>query len=64
MPFTTMMSPFILFNHSGAAQQFAIVSAFLQGGIVLGAIIAFSKKHWKHKELIILYSVIIGIAGY
>ncbi|MFW9866594.1 MAG: MFS transporter [Candidatus Thorarchaeota archaeon] len=64
MPFTTLMSLFIILNHAGAEQQFAFVSAFLQGGIVLGAIIATSKKHWKHKELIILYSVIIGIAGY
>ncbi|MCK4780732.1 MAG: hypothetical protein KAT57_11110, partial [Candidatus Lokiarchaeota archaeon] len=40
------------------------VSAFLQAGIVLGAIIASTKKHWKHKELIILYSVFIGIGGY
>jgi len=64
MPFTTLMSLYIILNHSGAEQQFACVSAFLQGGIVLGAIIATSKKHWKHKELIILGSVIIGIAGY
>jgi len=64
MPFTTLMSLFIILNHSGAEQQFAMVSAFLQGGIVIGALIALSKKSWKHKELIILYSVIIGIAGY
>jgi DHA3 family macrolide efflux protein-like MFS transporter len=64
MPFTTLMSLFIILNHSGAEQQFAMVSAFLQGGIVIGALIALSKKTWKHKELIILYSVIIGIAGY
>lgn len=64
MPFATLMSLYVILNHSGAEQQFAMVSAFLQGGIVIGAIIALSKKSWKHKELIILYSVIIGIAGY
>jgi DHA3 family macrolide efflux protein-like MFS transporter len=64
MPFTAQMSLYIIINHSGGEQNYAIVSAFLQGGIVLGAIIALSKKNWKHKELIILYSVVIGIAGY
>ena len=64
MPFATLMSLYVILNHSGAEQQFAMVSAFLQGGIVIGAIIALSKKSWKHKELIILYSVIIGIVGY
>ncbi|MFX1278974.1 MAG: MFS transporter [Promethearchaeota archaeon] len=63
MPFTTLMSLYII-QHSGAEQEFALVSAFLQGGIVIGALIAFIKKGWKHKELIILYSVIIGIVGY
>ena len=64
MPFTTLMSLFVLIDHSGNAVSFALVSAFLQAGIVLGAIIASTKKHWKHKELIILYSVFIGIGGF
>jgi DHA3 family macrolide efflux protein-like MFS transporter len=64
MPFTTQMSLFIILNHSGGNIQYAMVSAFLQGGIVIGALIALSKKNWKHKELIILYSTLIGVAGY
>jgi DHA3 family macrolide efflux protein-like MFS transporter len=64
MPFTTLMSLFILINHSGTAANFALVSAFLQAGIVIGAIIASTKKHWRHKELIIIYSTFIGIGGY
>ncbi|TKJ21784.1 MAG: hypothetical protein CEE43_08830 [Promethearchaeota archaeon Loki_b32] len=64
MPFTTQMPLFVLINHSGGELDFALVSAFLQIGIVIGAIIALTKKHWKHKELIILYSVFIGIGGY
>jgi DHA3 family macrolide efflux protein-like MFS transporter len=64
MPFTTQLSLFVLLDHSGGELDFALISAFLQGGIVIGAIIASTKKHWKHKELIILYSVFIGIAGY
>lgn len=64
MPFNTQMSLFVLINHSGGELDFALVSALLQCGIVIGAIIASTKKHWKHKELIILYSVFIGIGGY
>ncbi len=64
MPFTTQMSLFVLIDHSGGELDFALISAFLQVGIVLGAIIASTKKHWKHKELIILYSVFIGVGGY
>lgn len=64
MPFTTLMSLFILINHSGTAADFALVSAFLQAGIVIGAIIASTKKDWKNKEVIILCSIFIGIGGY
>ena len=64
MPFTTQMSLFVLIDHSGGELDFALVSVFLQIGIVIGAIIASTKKHWKHKELIILYSVFIGVGGY
>ncbi|MFW9988750.1 MAG: MFS transporter [Candidatus Odinarchaeota archaeon] len=64
MPFTTQISLFVLEDHSGNELDLALVSALLQAGIVIGAIIAFTKKHWKHKELIILWSVFIGISGY
>ncbi|MCK4780683.1 MAG: MFS transporter, partial [Candidatus Lokiarchaeota archaeon] len=53
MPFTTQMPLFVLINHSGGELDFALVSAFLHIGIVIGAIIALTKKHWKYKELII-----------
>ncbi len=45
MPFTTLMSLFVLIDHSGNAVNFALVSAFLQAGIVIGAIVASTKKH-------------------
>ena len=64
MPFTTQMPLFVFKNHSGEEIDYALVAAFLQIGIVIGAMIAFTKKHWKHKELIILFSVFIGIFGY
>ncbi len=64
MPFTTQMSLFVFIYHFGGKLDYAFVIAFLQIGIVIGALIAFTKKHWKHKELIILFSVFIGISGY
>ncbi|MFW9971374.1 MAG: MFS transporter [Candidatus Odinarchaeota archaeon] len=64
MPFTTQLLLFVLINHSGGVLDYSLITALLQIGFVIGAIIALVKKHWKHKELIILYSCFIGIAGY
>ena len=64
MPFTTQMPLFVLIDHKGGELDYALISAFLQIGIVIGALIASTKKHWKHKELIILYAVLFGIGGY
>ncbi|MFX1575013.1 MAG: MFS transporter [Promethearchaeota archaeon] len=63
-PFNTLMPLFIKINHSGGAFEFAIVSALIQVGVVIGALISSLKKEWKHKEMIILQSIIIGIIGY
>ncbi|MFX1377951.1 MAG: MFS transporter [Promethearchaeota archaeon] len=64
MPFSTQMLLFVLINHSGKVLDYSLIIALFQIGFVIGAIIALVKKHWKHKELIILYSCFIGIAGY
>jgi DHA3 family macrolide efflux protein-like MFS transporter len=64
MPFTTQLLLFVLINHSGVVLDYSLIIAFFQVGLVIGSIIALIKKHWKHKELIILYSCFIGIAGY
>jgi len=64
MPFSTQMLLFVLINHSGEVLDYSLIIALFQIGFVIGAIIALVKKHWKHKELIILYSCFIGIAGY
>jgi DHA3 family macrolide efflux protein-like MFS transporter len=64
MPFSTQLLLFVLINHSGTKLDYSLIAAMFQIGFVIGAIIAMVKKHWKHKELIILYSCFIGIAGY
>jgi len=58
------MPLFIKDNHSGGALEFAIVVAMFQVGVVIGALISTVKKEWKHKEMIILQTIIIGIIGY
>ncbi len=64
MPFTTQMLLFVKIDHSGAVLDYSLIISLFQVGLVIGSIIAMIKKHWKHKELLILYSVFIGIAGY
>lgn len=64
MPFTTQMLLFVKIDHSGAILDYSLIISLFQVGLVIGSIIAMIKKHWKHKELLILYSVFIGIAGY
>ena len=64
MPFTTQLLLFVLINHSGVVLNYSLIIALFQVGLVIGSIIALVKKHWKHKELIILYSCFIGIGGY
>lgn len=64
MPFAAQLYLFVRLNHSGAVLDISLIQAFFQIGFIIGAIIAMVKKHWKHKELIILYSCFIGIAGY
>ncbi|MFX0004808.1 MAG: MFS transporter [Candidatus Hodarchaeota archaeon] len=64
MPFTTQLLLFVLIDHSGVVLDYSLIIASFQVGLVIGSVIALIKKHWKHKELIILYSCFIGIAGY
>ena len=51
-PFQTLMPYFIRFIHSGSPSDLALISAFMSGGILTGAIITSIKKEWKHKIFI------------
>jgi DHA3 family macrolide efflux protein-like MFS transporter len=51
-PFQTLMPYFISFIHFGRDLDFALISAFLSGGSLVGAIITSLKKEWKHKIFI------------
>ncbi len=63
-PFSLLSPYFIYFNHSGTATDLAFVTAFLYGGMILGALISSIKKSWKHSvsiyfmgELIIMLTI-------
>lgn len=51
-PFQTLMPYFIYFINSGSPSDLALISAFISGGILMGAIITSIKKEWKHKIFI------------
>lgn len=51
-PFQTLMPYFIYFIHSGSPSDLALISAFISGGTLTGAIITTIKKEWKHKIFI------------
>ena len=46
-PFGILMPYFVRFDHSGTASELAFVLAFMNGGMILGALIASFKKEWK-----------------
>jgi DHA3 family macrolide efflux protein-like MFS transporter len=48
-PFQVLMPYFISFVHSGSPSDLALISAFLSGGTLLGALITSIKKKWKHE---------------
>jgi len=47
-PFQTLMPYFIYFINSGSPSDLALISAFISGGMLMGAIITSIKKEWKH----------------
>ncbi|MFW9970615.1 MAG: MFS transporter [Candidatus Odinarchaeota archaeon] len=48
MPFNILMPYFIRYNHSGDPSNLAFIIAFMNGGMLLGALITSIKKEWKH----------------
>lgn len=48
VPVNILMPHFIRYNHSGDASNLAYVIAFMNGGMLLGALITSIKKEWKH----------------
>lgn len=57
MPYNTLIVYYVAIFHLGNATQLAIVMAFLQSGIFIGAVIVTIKKEWKRKIPIIVFGV-------
>lgn len=63
-PFGTLLPLFVEANHFGDALNLAFVMIFIQIGMILGALIATSKKDWKNRVLMITGCVLVSIIGY
>jgi MFS transporter, DHA3 family, macrolide efflux protein len=50
--------------HSATAFEFAIISAGIQGGIIVGAVTTSLKKHWKNKMEWFFGTVLLLMVGY
>jgi DHA3 family macrolide efflux protein-like MFS transporter len=48
MPFNILMPYFIRYNHLGGPSNLAFVITFMNGGMLLGALLTSIKKEWKH----------------
>ena len=63
-PFGTLLPLFVESNHSGEAGDLALVMALIQIGMIIGALIATSKKDWKNRVSIISSCILISVGGY
>jgi len=68
VPSNIFMPLFILDNHSGNPSNLAFVLAFMNGGMLFGALITSIKKEWKHSLFIyfggeFLLMLMIGIVA-
>ena len=48
MPFNILLPYFIRYNHLGDPSNYAFIIAFMNGGMLLGALLTSIKKEWKH----------------
>ena len=62
-PFHVLLPYYVNITHSGSVSNFALVMIMSQIGWVLGSIIASTKKNWKNKGAIVLYTAVIACIG-
>jgi len=63
-PFGTLLPLFVSSNHSGEASDLAVVMVLMQIGMIIGAVIASSKKDWKNRVMVISSCISISVIGY
>lgn len=52
VPVSIFMPYFIRYNHSGDPTNLALISVFMNGGMLIGAFVTSMKKEWKHSTSI------------
>ena len=63
-PFGTLLPLFVFSNHFGDASDLAVVMVLMQIGMIIGAVIASSKKDWKNRVMVISSCISISVIGY
>ena len=63
-PFGTLLPLFVESNHSGEASDLAVVMVLMQIGMIIGAIVASSKRDWKNRVMVISSCISISVIGY
>lgn len=63
-PLNVLNSYFILYDHGGTAQDFAIVGMFIQAGIVVGSLLMAVKKKWKNRYHQFIIWHFVAFTGY
>jgi DHA3 family macrolide efflux protein-like MFS transporter len=63
-PINTLLTIFIQNVHGGGPEQGAIISAMVQGGMIIGAFIVSAKKEWTNKMRWIFIGLIGIMVGY
>ena len=62
-PFFILSTYFVNVTHSGSAFDVALVQASFQVGIVIGAIIVFTRKRWNKKVLTMVRMILLQLGG-
>ena len=63
-PVGTLLPLYIESTHSGNATDLAIVMAFIQTGMIFGALLTSFKKDWRNRVYVMTGSILISVVGY
>lgn len=63
-PLNVLSSYFVLYDHGGNAQIYAIVGIFIQAGMIGGSILMSIKKKWRHRRRTFTVWHYIAFTGY
>jgi DHA3 family macrolide efflux protein-like MFS transporter len=64
VPIDSLLPYYVKIFHNGTDFNYAIVTMFFQGGMIIGAIMTSIKKSWNHKLKVIFVAVFVAMSGY